>query len=103
MAGKNPEYRLTPDEMCGTCHRQIKKDQVSHAGHKPAVAGCLDCHVPLLIGNRTAYSVHDHKFQFGPPKAEHVAGGDPCAGCHERVRGAGKKRPRGAARPPSGT
>jgi hypothetical protein len=98
MAGKNPEYRLTTDEMCGTCHRQIKKEQQSHAGHTPAVAGCLDCHVPLLDESRTRYSIHDHKFQFGPPTPEHLAGGDPCEGCHERQRAKGKKVARAAAK-----
>ena len=94
---KDPEYRLTPDEMCGTCHREIKLNQQAHANHEPAVAGCVDCHVPLLNESRTAYSIHDHKFQFGPPKPEHVAGGDPCAACHERLRVKGKKAARGAS------
>jgi hypothetical protein len=91
LEGQTPEYRLTPDEMCGTCHREIKKNQKAHADHDPAVAGCLDCHVPRLDETRTRYSVHDHKFQFGPPRPEHVAGGDPCEGCHERQRARGKK------------
>ncbi|HEY6000442.1 MAG TPA: multiheme c-type cytochrome [bacterium] len=84
--GKNPEYRLSPDEMCGTCHLEIKKDQRAHADHAPEAAGCIDCHVPALDATRTRYSIHDHKFQFGPPKPEHIAGGDPCQGCHERRR-----------------
>jgi hypothetical protein len=92
MEGKDPEYRLTPDEMCGTCHREIKKAQRDHSDHAPEVAGCIDCHVPLLDASRTRYSIHDHKFQFGPPKPEHVAGGDPCQGCHERARAKGKRR-----------
>jgi hypothetical protein len=91
MEGKDPEYRLTPDEMCGTCHREIKKGQQAHAGHAPEVAGCIDCHVPLLDASRTRYSIHDHKFQFGPPKPEHVAGGDPCEGCHDRARAKGRR------------
>ncbi len=91
MEGKDPEYRLTADEMCGTCHREIKKNQRAHADHAPEVAGCIDCHVPLLNETRTRYSIHDHKYQFGEPKPEHVAGGDPCAGCHERVRAKGKR------------
>lgn len=90
--GKNPEYRLTPDEMCGTCHREIKKNQLAHADHAPETAGCIDCHVPLLDATRTRYSIHDHKFQFGAPTPEHIAGGDPCQGCHERARAKGKKR-----------
>jgi hypothetical protein len=92
MEGKDPEYRLSPDEMCGTCHREIKKTQQAHAGHAPEVAGCIDCHVPLLDASRTRYSIHDHKFQFGAPTPEHIAGGDPCQGCHERARAKGKKR-----------
>lgn len=91
MEGKDPEYRLTSDEMCGTCHRDIKKNQRDHAGHEPAVAGCIDCHVPLLEESRARYSIHDHKFQFGEPKPEHLAGGDPCEGCHERERAKGRK------------
>ncbi|MHB8837223.1 MAG: multiheme c-type cytochrome [Candidatus Methylomirabilia bacterium] len=98
MEGKDPEYRLTPDEMCGTCHGEIKKNQQAHANHPPEVAGCVDCHVPRLNESRTAYSIHDHKFQFGPPKPEHVAGGDPCAGCHDRRPGKRKKTVRGAPR-----
>ena len=98
MEGKDPEYRLTTDEMCGTCHREIKINQLAHSGHQPALAGCVDCHVPQLNESRTAYSIHDHKFQFGPPRPEHIAGGDPCAGCHERQRGKGKKTARGAAK-----
>ena len=91
LEGQQPEYRLTPDEMCGTCHREIKKNQRAHADHDPAVAGCLDCHVPMLNESRTRYSIHDHKFQFEAPKPEHVAGGDPCEGCHARQRAKGKK------------
>lgn len=86
MEGKSEEYRLTPDEMCGTCHREIKKSQQAHSGHAPAKAGCLDCHPPLLDGSRTHYSIHDHKFQFGAPRPEHKAGGDLCQGCHDRRR-----------------
>jgi hypothetical protein len=86
MEGKSAEYRLTPDEFCGTCHRGIKQAQRAHADHDPETAGCVDCHVPALNESRTAYSIHDHKFRFGPPKPEHIAGGDPCEGCHERAR-----------------
>ncbi|HWR97324.1 MAG TPA: multiheme c-type cytochrome [Candidatus Methanoperedens sp.] len=98
MEGKDPEYRLSPDEMCGTCHREIKKGQQAHAGHAPEVAGCIDCHVPLLDATRTRYSIHDHKFQFGPPRPDHVAGGDPCEGCHERTRARGRRAPRSLVR-----
>jgi hypothetical protein len=86
MESKSPEYHLSPDEMCGTCHRDIKKGQEAHSGHAVAAAGCLDCHPPLLDESRKRYSVHDHKFQFSPPTPEHVAGGDPCTGCHERKK-----------------
>jgi hypothetical protein len=98
MEGKNPEYRLTPDEMCGTCHREIKKNQQAHADHAPSVAGCLDCHVPQMNEARTAYSIHDHKFQFGPPTPAHAAGGDPCQGCHERTRDKGGRGARRSAK-----
>jgi hypothetical protein len=86
MEGKSAEYHLTPDEMCGTCHRDVKKAQEAHSGHRVSAAGCLDCHPPLLDESRKRYSVHDHKFQFSAPTPEHIAGGDPCAGCHERKK-----------------
>jgi len=41
--GEESEYRLTLGEMCGTCHREIKKNQQAHADHAPAVADCVDC------------------------------------------------------------
>jgi hypothetical protein len=82
--GRSAEYRLTPDEVCATCHREVARGLREHSGHAPAVAGCVDCHRPALVASRTAYSVHDHKFRFGTPRAEDIAGGDPCQGCHER-------------------
>jgi hypothetical protein len=99
MEGKTAEYRLTPDEQCGTCHHEIKKDQQRHSGHRPASAGCVDCHRPRLSEDRTRYSIHDHKFRFGAPSPEDLAGGDPCEGCHQRrhVRKAAAAAGRGGA------
>jgi len=82
--GRSAEYRLSPDEMCATCHREVARDGRGHSGHAPETAGCVDCHRPALTASRDAYSVHDHKFRFGPPRPEDVDGGDPCRGCHER-------------------
>jgi hypothetical protein len=86
------EYILTPDEMCGSCHEDIVKDLQIHADHTLEQAGCLDCHPPMVTADGEAYSVHDHKFQFGKPPRWMVDGEDPCERCHPGA-GLGKDGP----------
>lgn len=76
------EYVLSPSEACGTCHREVMEDYEGHSGHAVTDAGCLDCHPPTLTLSGEAYSIHDHKFQFGGPPEWMVQGLDPCGRCH---------------------
>lgn len=76
------EYTLSADEACGTCHREIASDREAHSGHGEEMAGCLDCHPPLLTAARDAYSIHDHKFQFEEPPQWMKEGIARCERCH---------------------
>lgn len=76
------EFNLTPDQMCGTCHRAENEKFEEHADHRREDAGCLDCHPPMVTVTGEAYSIHDHKFQFGTPPPWMMNVEDPCERCH---------------------
>ena len=76
------EVALTADQMCALCHREVAENFQKHARHTIEQAGCLDCHPPLVTADGEAYSIHDHKHQFGKPPAWMFDVEDPCARCH---------------------
>ena len=97
MEGKDPEYRLTPDEMCGTCHREIKKNQQAHADHRPRspAASIATCRCSTRAAPRTAFTTTS--FSSGRRSRSTSRGATPArvatSGCAARGR-----RPPGARR-----
>jgi len=89
------EYVLSGNEACGTCHSDVMESYESHSGHRQEEAGCLACHPPMVTADGEAYSIHDHKFQFGRPPAWMLEAGadDPCGRCHPGREGDGNPLP----------
>ncbi len=65
--GTSDDVALDSSQLCATCHDRHWKKYRAHAGHSSDQAGCIDCHTPPLTADRKAYSIHDHRFQFGTP------------------------------------
>lgn len=81
--------KMTPSELCLTCHKaDVPRDDL-HRRHAEETVHCHQCHVPLQTGG--AYSVHDHKFLFARPDAAPAATpAETCGRCHrKRVARAG--------------
>jgi hypothetical protein len=81
--GASDEIFLSSSEFCATCHVDTWKGYKAHSGHTSEQAGCIDCHTPALSRDRKGYSIHDHKFQFGPPvRDEEMTMEKRCESCH---------------------
>jgi len=76
VAGDNP------NDVCAQCHLPARFAREEHAGHLPAEAGCVDCHMAtrtyMVVDDR-----RDHSFRVPRPDLT-VAIGVPnaCNGCH---------------------
>lgn len=82
-AKAKPKVKMTPSELCLSCHRSDVPADDLHRRHADASVPCHQCHVPLQSGG--SYSVHDHKFFFAKPDARPAASpSETCGRCHRR-------------------
>lgn len=84
IEGGSGEIYLSSSEFCATCHSDIWNDYLAHSRHTPDEVECIGCHTPSLSKDKKRYSIHDHRFQFGPPMyKENLTMEERCRLCHE--------------------
>ena len=71
-----------PNDVCAQCHLPSKFAVAEHAGHIPAQAECVDCHMPtstyMVVDDR-----HDHSFRIPRPDlSEAIGTPNACSDCH---------------------
>ncbi len=73
--------RMTPTRYCLTCHDTTRAEPALHEVHLAAAVDCRKCHEPRVASDG-GYSVHDHKFLFGPAEGSGRPPRETCGGCH---------------------
>ncbi len=70
-----------PNDVCAQCHAPAVFAAVSHQGHRPEQAGCVDCHMTartyMVVDDR-----RDHSFRIPRPDLGDAGGPHACASCH---------------------